>query len=178
MRTMMLLALSLCCVSLFAEELPKPTGETIVSADAKLELLFTRTAEISGGLTEGPAVARDGSIYFSDIPLGEDKGMILRFDPRTMKSSVFATDSRKDDVKFGLLFSCGFASATSNGSDCDGRGGSNAKLVFHRLHELGYFEHAHPGDSLENLILSNCCHIIFSLLVYSVAIAGISRTED
>ena len=54
MRTMMLLALSLCCVSLLAEELPKPSGEAVVSADAKLELLFSRTANISGGLPWSP----------------------------------------------------------------------------------------------------------------------------
>ena len=38
--------------------IPKPTGESIVSPDAKLELLFTRSAKIEGGLTEGPG-ARD-----------------------------------------------------------------------------------------------------------------------
>ena len=48
---------------------------------AKLELLFTREAPIKGGLTEGPAVAPDGSIYFSDIPFGKDNGLIMRYDP-------------------------------------------------------------------------------------------------
>jgi hypothetical protein len=44
--------------------------DVIIPKGAKLELLFTRTAPIKGGLTEGPAVAPDGSIYFSDIPFG------------------------------------------------------------------------------------------------------------
>ena len=65
------------------QKLDPPTGEAIVSPDAKLELLFTRTAAVAGGLTEGPAVAPDGSIYFTDIPFGADKGMIMRFDPRS-----------------------------------------------------------------------------------------------
>src|SRR5947209_16534044 len=99
-------------------ELPKPTGESIVSADAKLELLFTRSAAIHGGLTEGPAVAPDGSIYFSDIPVGKDKGMILRFDPRTKRTTVFTDDSHKSNgLKFdakGFLFAC-------EGSDEGGR---------------------------------------------------------
>src|SRR5262245_12662638 len=81
--------------------LPKPTGESIVSADAKLELLFTRSAKIEGGLTEGPAVAPDGSIYFSDIPFGKDLGKIMRFDPKTMKTTVFAEDSHKSN---GMIF--------------------------------------------------------------------------
>jgi len=93
-----------------AADLPKPTGEAIVSPDAKLELLFTRTADIKGGLTEGPAVAPDGSIYFSDIPLGSDKGMILRFDPATKKTTVFAKDSFKSNglifTDVGMLISC------------------------------------------------------------------------
>ena len=62
-------AICLCSIQLAvvrAADLPKPTGEAIVSPDAKLEHLFTRTATIEGGLTEGPAVAPDGSIYFSD----------------------------------------------------------------------------------------------------------------
>jgi len=90
-------------------EIPKPTGD-IVAPDAKLELLFTRSARIEGGLTEGPAVAPDGSIYFSDIPFGADKGMILRFDPKTKKTTVFAADSGKSNgMKFdakGFLIAC------------------------------------------------------------------------
>jgi gluconolactonase len=103
---------------LAAADVPKPTGEDIVDSDAKLELLFTRTADISGGLTEGPAAAPDGRIYFSDIPFGKDKGMILRFDPKTKKTAVFTDDSHKSNgLKFdaqGYLIAC-------EGSDGGGR---------------------------------------------------------
>ncbi len=101
-----------------AADAPPPTGATIIPPDAKLELLFTRTAKIHGGLTEGPAVAPDGSIYFSDIPFGKDKGMILRFDPKTRKTSIFTADSGKSNgLKFdadGYLIAC-------EGSDDGGR---------------------------------------------------------
>src|SRR4051812_33602512 len=73
-------------------DLPKPTGDSIVSPDAKLELLFTRTANIKGGLTEGPTAGPDGCIYFSDIPFGPDKGLIMKFDPKTSKTTVFVAD--------------------------------------------------------------------------------------
>jgi gluconolactonase len=99
--------------------LPKPTGESIVSADAKLELLFTRSAKIEGGLTEGPAVAPDGSIYFSDIPFGKDKGMILRFDPKTKKTTVFAEDSHKSN---GLIFDAEGNLLACEGADYGGLG--------------------------------------------------------
>jgi gluconolactonase len=109
--------LVLVCVPAVAD-VPKPTGSAIVSPDATLEKLFTREAPIKGGLTEGPAVAPDGSIYFSDIPFGSDKGMILRFDPGTKKTTVFTDDSHKSNgLKFddkGNLFAC-------EGSDEGGR---------------------------------------------------------
>jgi len=82
-------------------DIPPPVGETIVDPDARFEILFTRSAPIRGGLTEGPAAAPDGTIFFSDIPNGEDPGMILKFDPKTGKTTVFVEDSRKSN---GLLF--------------------------------------------------------------------------
>jgi gluconolactonase len=100
-----------------AQEL-KPTGESIVALDAKLELLFTRSAPINGGLTEGAAVAPDGSIYFSDIPFGSDKGMILRFDPKTKETTVFTDDSKKSN---GLMFDAKGYLIACEGSDEGGR---------------------------------------------------------
>src|SRR5438445_7721565 len=117
MRVSALLA-CLFVVSFLAAETPAPTGDSIVPADAKLEILFTRSAPIKGGLTEGPAVAPDGRIYFSDIPEGKDKGKIMRFDPRTKKTEVFVEDSGKaNGLKFdakGNLIAC-------EGSDEGGR---------------------------------------------------------
>ena len=84
-----------------AAKIPPPSGNTVVSPDAQLERLFTRTIDVKGGLTEGPAVAPDGSIYFTDILPGADKGMIMRFDPRIGKTSVFSADSGKAN---GLIF--------------------------------------------------------------------------
>jgi gluconolactonase len=100
-------------------EVPPPTGSPdIVAADAKFEVLFTRSAPISGGLTEGPAVAPDGKIYFSDIPTGKDKGMILRFDPKTRMTTVFTDDSGKSN---GLKFDAQGHLVSCEGSDDGGR---------------------------------------------------------
>ena len=84
-----------------AAKIPLPSGDTIVAPDAQLQRLFTRAIDLKGGLTEGPAVAPDGSIYFTDILPKADKGMIMRFDPRTGKTSVFSADSGKAN---GLIF--------------------------------------------------------------------------
>jgi gluconolactonase len=110
--------ISLCSSLVQAADVPAPTGESIVAPDAKLELLYTRTAPIQGGLTEGAAVAPDGSIYFSDIPLGQDKGLIVRFDPKTKQTAVFATDSSKSN---GLIFTADGSLLACEGSDYGGR---------------------------------------------------------
>jgi gluconolactonase len=98
----------------------------IFPADAKLELLFTRSADIHGGLTEGPAAAPNGSIYFTDIPFDKDLGMILRFDPKKMKTSVFSSNSGKaNGMKFdaqGNLIAC-------EGADYGGRRVSRWNII-------------------------------------------------
>src|SRR5262249_33880663 len=113
----LLLLSSLTIAGAAEAALPKPTGEDIVSPDAKLELLFTRSAKIEGGLTEGPAVAPDGSIYFSDIPFGKDLGKIMRFDPKTMKTTVFAEDSYKSN---GMIFNSHGELLVAEGADYGG----------------------------------------------------------
>src|SRR3989440_10386802 len=93
-------------------------GEDIVPPGARLERLYTRSAPIKGGLTEGVAAAPDGSMYFSEIPFGEDKGMIMRFDPSTKTTTVFARDSHKSN---GLMFDAKGFLIACEGSDGGGR---------------------------------------------------------
>jgi gluconolactonase len=118
MRFISLAALVLAVVVVRAAEVPLPEGKGIVSPDAKWELLYTRSAPVKGGLTEGPAVAPDGSIYFSDIPVGDDKGLIVRFDPKTKKTTVFTDDSHKSN---GLKFDAHGNLIACEGSDQGGR---------------------------------------------------------
>ena len=93
----------------------------ILSEGSVLELIFTRQAKLNSGLTEGPAVAPDGSIYFTDMPFGNDNGMILRFDPKTSHTTVFTNNSGKSN---GLAF-LRDGSAVS----CDGADGGGRRLV-------------------------------------------------
>ena len=93
----------------------------ILSDGSVLELIFTRQAKLNSGLTEGPAVAPDGSIYFTDMPFGNDNGMILCFDPKTSQTTVFTNNSGKSN---GLAF-LRDGSAVS----CDGADGGGRRLV-------------------------------------------------
>jgi gluconolactonase len=78
--------------------LDAPSGSAqIVPAKAVLEELWN-----DGEFTEGVAVAPDGRIYFSDISRSADEpGQILRFDPKTRKTTVFSDRSFKSN---GLMF--------------------------------------------------------------------------
>jgi len=90
----------------------------VFPADAKLELIHARQAKISGGLTEGPAVAADGTVYFTDIPFGTENGMILRYDPMAKKTTVFADNSHKSN---GLAFDPAGNLLSCDGADGGGR---------------------------------------------------------
>ena len=89
--------------------------------DSRLELLHKRQAKLNSGLTEGPAAGPDGCIYFTDMPFGEDQGMILKFDPRTRKVSVFTDRAGKSN---GLAFQ-----ADGTMVSCDGADGGGRRLI-------------------------------------------------
>lgn len=118
MRMTIAILITLLAAPALADDLPQPTGKKIVGENARLELLYTRTADFEGGLTEGPAVAPDGSIYFSDIARGKDKGLIVRFDPKTKQTSVFAENSHKSN---GLIFDAEGRLLACEGADYGGR---------------------------------------------------------
>ena len=92
-------ALSLVTALPLAKAEPaKPSGSvSILPSNSGLETLWEQ-----GEFTEGVAVAPDGQIYFSDIAKSETtSGQILRFNPKTGKTSVFTATSEKSN---GLMF--------------------------------------------------------------------------
>ena len=93
----------------------------IFPAGAKLEQLHNRSVRLNSGLTEGPAAAPDGRIYFTDMPFGQDNGMILCYDSKTGKTTTFTDNSGKSN---GLTF-------LRDGSmiSCDGADGGGRRLI-------------------------------------------------
>lgn len=74
-----------------------------------------------GVFTEGPAAAPDGSIYFSDITASSKSkyaGHILRFDPKTMTTTVFRSPS---GMANGLAFDPQGRLLAAEGADRGGR---------------------------------------------------------
>ncbi|MDA0205889.1 MAG: SMP-30/gluconolactonase/LRE family protein [Acidobacteria bacterium] len=97
---------------------PEASAPVIVPPGAQLELLFTRSLPLVGGLTEGAAAAPDGRIYFSDISFGEVLGKIMRYDPATGETDVFAEDSGKSN---GLIFDAEGFLVAAEGAENGGR---------------------------------------------------------
>lgn len=93
-------------------------GNSIVPRGAELERLHTRVVKLNSGLTEGPAAAPDGSIFFTDMPFGKENGMILRFDPKTKKITVFNDNAGKSN---GLAFDLEGNLLSCDGADGGGR---------------------------------------------------------
>lgn len=78
--------------------------EQIVSPDAEVVKVFGE-----GFFTEGPAVATDGTVYFSDItylptPEKHEGGHILKYNPGTGKTTIFRSPSgMSNGIKFDAL---------------------------------------------------------------------------
>lgn len=117
-RSARALACAVAVLSMITPVAADDTAESIVPAGATWEVLYERDVPISGGLTEGVCAAPDGSMYFSDIPFGSDKGRILRFDPKTKTTTVFTDDSSKSN---GLMFDAHGSLIACEGSDSGGR---------------------------------------------------------
>ncbi|MEZ5935767.1 MAG: SMP-30/gluconolactonase/LRE family protein [Alphaproteobacteria bacterium] len=101
-----------------------PTGDpAIVSADARLELLFDDAC-----FTEGVTVAPDGQVYFSDITFTSgcrhgdsdlpQAGIIWRYDPAARQATVFRSPS---GMANGLKFDAAGNLIVAEGADFGGR---------------------------------------------------------
>ena len=107
-----------CLCLTVAVSVAESAENPIIPDGATLELLHSRQARLNSGLTEGPAVAPDGSIYFTDMPFGKDNGMILHFDPKTRETTVFTDQAYKSN---GLAFDLDGNLLSCDGADGGGR---------------------------------------------------------
>ncbi len=111
--------LVMCVTGATIDAAAEPDDNPIFAADARLELIFQRTARLNSGLTEGPAAAPDGSIYFTDMPFGpDDQTMIHRYDPKSRRLSVFSSAAGKSN---GLAVDANGCLLACDGADGGGR---------------------------------------------------------
>jgi len=130
----------------------------IFSPGAKLERLYE-----GGHLTEGAAVAPDGSVYFSDITFTSETGMqaghILRFDPRSSKTSVFRSPSGMSN---GIKFDAQGRMLVAEGADFGGRRITRTELATGKSEILaGLFERK-PFNAPNDIAIDEKGRIYFS----------------
>ena len=89
----------------------------VFAPGAKLERIYE-----GGHLTEGVAVAPDGTVFFSDITFTTETGMqaghILRYDPKSGKTAVYRSPSGMSN---GLKFDAQGRMLAAEGADYGGR---------------------------------------------------------
>ncbi len=137
--------------------------EPIVPPDAKLEHLFE-----SRVLTEGAAVAPDGSVYFSEITFSHvardengaiEAGHIWRFDPTSGKTAIFRSPSGMSN---GIKFDAAGNMIVAEGADYGGRRVTRTDLKTGKTHIIAGLFEGRPFNSPNDITIDEKGRIYFS----------------
>ena len=136
-----------------------PSGDaSIVSPDAKLELLFS-----DAFFTEGAAVAPDGSVYFSDITFthGSDMqaGHIWRYDPKTGTASVYRSPSGMSN---GIKFDAQGRMIVAEGADFGGRRVTRTDMTTGKSEIIAGLYEGRPFNAPNDITIDEKGRIYFS----------------
>ena len=136
-----------------------PTGDpSILPPGAKLKKLFDQAF-----LTEGPAVAPDGTVYFSDITFTSASGMqaghIWKFDPKTGKTTIFRSPSGMSN---GIKFDAKGRMVVAEGADFGGRRIIRTDMTTGKSEILSGFYDGRPFNSPNDLTIDEKGRIYFS----------------
>ena len=140
------------------------TGDpSIVSPNTKVELLFN-----DGLFTEGPAVAPDGSLYFSDITWTDQSGMqagyIWRYDPGSGQAKVFRSPSGMSN---GIIFDLEGRMVVAEGADFGGRRVTRTDMTTNKSKILAGLYRGRPFNSPNDLAIDESGRIYFTDPRYS-----------
>jgi gluconolactonase len=159
---MSLCSFSLCALAVFlsgAAQGQEPAGDPqILPKGARLEVLFD-----GAFFSEGPAVAPDGSVYFSDITFtyasGMQAGHIMRYDPRTGKTSVFRSPSGMSN---GLKFDAQGRLLAAEGGDFGGRRVTRTDLSTGKAWIIASLYEGRPFNAPNDITIDEQGRIYFS----------------
>jgi gluconolactonase len=143
---------------------PAGAADPIVPPDAKLEKLF------DGGLvlTEGVAVAPDGTVYFSDITFTHvskekkepvEAGHIWKLDPKTGKAEIFRSPSGMSN---GLKFDAEGNLLAAEGADQGGRRLTRTDMKTGKSYILASEYEGRPLNSPNDITIDEKGRIYFS----------------
>ena len=159
MRRGLISFLMLNATLLFAQAPSQPTGlPSILPPGAKLEMLFT-----GGVLTEGPAAALDGTIYFSDITFTAiskmQAGHIMKYDPKSGQTTVFRSPSGMSN---GIKFDAQGRMIVAEGSDYGGRRVTRTDMKTGKSEILAALFEGRPLNSPNDIAIDLKGRIYFS----------------
>ena len=145
-------------IALFLAATALQVSAQIFPAGAKLEKLFE-----GGHLTEGAAVAPDGSVFFSDITFTSETGMqaghIMRYDPATRKTSVFRSPS---GMANGIKFDAQGRMVVAEGADFGGRRITRTDLATGKSIILAGLFQGKPFNSPNDITIDRQGRVYFS----------------
>ncbi|MFN0165307.1 MAG: SMP-30/gluconolactonase/LRE family protein [Bryobacteraceae bacterium] len=146
-------------ISAIAGAQPAPSGDpTVVPAGSRLERLFA-----GGHLTEGCAVAPDGTVFFSDITFTTQTkmqaGHIMRFDPKTGKTVVYRSPSGMSN---GIKFDAQGRMVVAEGADYGGRRITRTDLKTGKSEIVSGLFEGKPFNSPNDITIDRKGRIYFS----------------
>jgi len=131
---------------------------TIVAPDTRFEQLFN-----GGFFLESPAVAPDGSVYFSDLtysgPSGMQAGHIWRYDPRTAATMIYRSPSGMSN---GITFDMKGDMIVAEGADFGGRRITRTEMQTGRSYILAGLYQGRPFNSPNDLAIDQQGRIYFT----------------
>lgn len=138
--------------------LPGQDSSPIAASGARFERVFD-----GGFFLESPAVAPDGSVYFSDITYSSRSGMqaghIWRYDPRTGLTSIYRSPS---GMANGILFDAHGDMIVAEGADFGGRRITRTDMRTGKSYILAGLFEGHPFNSPNDLTIDARGRIYFT----------------
>ena len=158
MKGIAVLALALMAGTVFAQDMAPSGDPSIIAKGVKLEVLFD-----GAFFSEGPAVAPDGSVYFSDITFTAGSGMqaghIWRYDPKTGKTAVYRSPSGMSN---GLKFDAMGRLIAAEGADYGGRRLTRTDLATGKAEIIAGHYEGRPLNSPNDISIDEQGRIYFS----------------
>jgi len=137
---------------------PDTTGSPVVVQGVHLEHLFG-----GGSFTEGPAVAPDGCVSFSDLTFEDTDaryaGHLWRFDPRAMSCTVYRSPSNMSN---GIGFDAGGRMVVAEGNGLGGRRIVRTDMTTGKSEVLAASYAGVPFNSPNDLTIAHDGRIIFT----------------
>ena len=149
-----------------AQQVPRGDPD-IVSPDARLETLFTSSFLTEGAtvlpVTEGAAVAPDGSVYFSEITFTfvtkMQAGHIWRYDPESGETKVFRSPSGMSN---GIKFDAKGRMVVAEGADYGGRRVTRTDLATGKAEIIAGLFEGKPFNAPNDITIDEKGRIYFS----------------